>query len=152
MQMSSVEQQTFRIGELARRVGSTPRAVRHYEELGLLPDRGRPTGRHRLYDAQDEARLRELLQVRELLGLSLAELRAWSDAEAARAGLRARWHEFEPTDGERAEILRETLGHVETQLDLVRSRREALEGLEDELTAKRRRVRELMAELEDRLG
>lgn len=148
--MASVEQDTFRIGELARRVSSTPRAVRHYEELGLLPDRGRPAGGHRMYDAQDEARLRELLHVREVLGLSLADLRAWSDAEAARAGLRARWHEFEPTDGERAEILRETLGHVDTQLELVRSRREALEGLEDELTGKRRRIRELMAELEDR--
>jgi MerR family transcriptional regulator, repressor of the yfmOP operon len=150
MGMASIQQEHFRIGELARRVGSTPRAVRHYEELGLLPDRGRPTGRHRLYDARDEARLRELLQMRDLLGLSLADLRAWSEAEAARAGLRARWHEFEPTEGERAEILREALGHVETQLELVRSRREALEGLEDELTAKRRRVRELMAELEDR--
>jgi DNA-binding transcriptional MerR regulator len=40
----------FRIGELARRVGATPRTVRYYEELGLLPDRGRPEGAHRLYD------------------------------------------------------------------------------------------------------
>ena len=40
----------FRIGELARRVGATPRTVRYYEELGLLPDRGRPEGAHRLYE------------------------------------------------------------------------------------------------------
>ena len=46
---ATIEQ--FRIGELARRAGSTPRAVRYYEELGLLPERGRPRGRHRLYDA-----------------------------------------------------------------------------------------------------
>ena len=67
--MESVE--TFRIGELARRVGATPRAVRYYEELGLLPGRDRSDGAHRVYDSRDEDRLRDLLRVRELLGLSL---------------------------------------------------------------------------------
>ena len=42
-----------------------------------------------------------------------------------------------------------SLGHVGTQLELVRTRRQALEQLEDELTAKRRRIRELLGELED---
>ncbi|MGN6377393.1 MAG: MerR family transcriptional regulator [Gaiellales bacterium] len=149
--MATVEQEQFRIGELARRVGSTPRAVRHYEEVGLLPGRGRPQGRHRLYDAQDEERLRELLQVRDLLGLSLAELRTWSEAEAARADLRGRWLGSDPSNAERLQILDESMGHVNTQLDLVRSRREALEQLEDELTAKRRRIREIVTELEDEL-
>jgi len=51
----------FRIGELARRVGTTPRAVRYYEELGLLPGSDRSDGAHRVYDEQDEARLRDLL-------------------------------------------------------------------------------------------
>ena len=37
----------IRIGELARRVGATPRTVRYYEELGLLPGRGRRHGSHR---------------------------------------------------------------------------------------------------------
>ena len=72
----SVTTEQFRIGELARRTGSTPRAVRYYEELGLLPERGRARGGHRLYDADDEARLRDLLHIKELLGLSLNELRA----------------------------------------------------------------------------
>ncbi|HEX5196394.1 MAG TPA: MerR family DNA-binding transcriptional regulator, partial [Gaiellales bacterium] len=46
----------FRIGELARRVGTTPRAVRYYEELGLLPGSDRSDGAHRVYDEQDEVR------------------------------------------------------------------------------------------------
>ena len=83
-----VEESRFRIGELARRVGATPRTVRYYEELGLLPDRGRPEGAHRLYDQEDELRLAELIRVRDLLGLSLAELGDWMEAEAARAALR----------------------------------------------------------------
>jgi DNA-binding transcriptional MerR regulator len=147
--MSAVTEQ-FRIGELARRAGSTPRAVRYYEELGLLPERGRPRGGHRMYDEQDEQRLKELLHIKELLGLSLNELRAWSAAEAARAALRERWHSGEAADAEtRRDIVQEALPHIETQIALVVSRRVALEELEDELTEKRRRMREILLELGD---
>jgi DNA-binding transcriptional MerR regulator len=146
MSVSATHQ--FRIGELARRVGATPRTVRYYEELGLLSDPGRTRGSHRLYDEQDEARLRELLRVRDLLGLSLAEVGAWAAAEAARAALRDRWH-GDPTAADRSAIATEALGHLDTQIALVRSRRAALEELEDELVAKRRRVRTVLHEVED---
>jgi DNA-binding transcriptional MerR regulator len=142
----------FRIGELARRVGATPRTVRYYEELGLLPDRGRPQGAHRLYDHEDEARLADLIRVRDLLGLSLAELRDWMDAEAARAVLRERWHGAPaPGSEDRAQILGESLRHVERQVSLVRARRAALEQLEDELLEKRRRIRMLRDEFQEQV-
>jgi DNA-binding transcriptional MerR regulator len=136
----------FRIGELARRVGATPRTVRYYEELGLLPARGRAQGSHRLYDDADEERLRQLLRLRELLGLSLSELRAWADAEDARASLRERWRSGAPSLDDRAQILTEALEHVATQLELVQSRRAALEELEDGLVERRRRLRALQHE------
>jgi MerR family transcriptional regulator, repressor of the yfmOP operon len=141
--------QTFRIGELARRVGATPRAVRYYEELGLLPGRDRSDGAHRVYDERDEDRLRDLLRIRDLLGLTLVELREWMDAEDARARLRERWNEQPAPDEEtRAEIIREALDHLDTQQHLVRSRLSALEQLEDELSAKRRRMRSMLVEIE----
>ena len=138
----------FRIGELARRVGTTPRAVRYYEELGLLPGSDRSDGAHRVYDEQDEARLRDLLRVRELLGLTLVELREWMDAEDARARLRERWEQPAPDESTRADIIREAIAHMDTQLRLVRSRLGSLEQLEDELSAKRRKVRSMLAEIE----
>lgn len=146
----SVDTEQFRIGELARRAGSTPRAVRYYEELGLLPERGRPRGGHRMYDAHDEERLKELLHIKELLGLTLSELRAWSEAEGARAALRERWSRADSIDADtRRDIVQEALPHIETQIALVASRRAALEELEDELTEKRRRMREILLELGD---
>ena len=36
----------LRIGEVAERVGTTPRTIRYYEEIGLLPEPRRPRGRH----------------------------------------------------------------------------------------------------------
>jgi len=140
----------IRIGELARRVGATPRAVRYYEQLGLLGAGGRPQGAHRLYDEGDEQRLRDILRIRELLGLSLTELRDWVDAEDARARLRERWQEQpQPDEETRAEIGREAIDHIDTQLGLVRGRLAALEQLEDELAAKRRKVRTVLAEIEE---
>jgi len=143
----------IRIGELARRVGATPRAVRYYEELGLLPDRGRSQGAHRLYDESDEQRLRDILRIRELLGLSLTELREWMDAEDARARLRERWQtEPQPDEDTRAEIIREALDHVDVQLGLVRGRLASLEQLEDEMAGKRRRLRSMLAEMEEEVA
>jgi DNA-binding transcriptional MerR regulator len=143
----------IRIGELARRVGATPRAVRYYEELGLLPDRGRSQGAHRLYDEGDEQRLRDILRIRELLGLSLTELREWMDAEDARARLRERWQtDPQPDEDTRAEIIREALDHVDVQLGLVRGRLASLEQLEDEMAGKRRRLRSMLAEMEEEVA
>jgi DNA-binding transcriptional MerR regulator len=147
--VSAVKEQ-FRIGELARRAGSTPRAVRYYEELGLLPERGRPRGGHRMYDEHDEERLSQLLHIKDLLGLSLSELRTWSEADLARAALRERWHSGDAADAEtRRGIVQEALPHIETQIALVASRRAALEELEDGLIEARRRVREILLELGD---
>ena len=48
----------------------------------------------------------------------------------------------------RADIIREAIAHMDTQLLLVRSRLGSLEQLEDELSAKRRKVRSMLAEIE----
>lgn len=60
------------IGELARRAGTTPKAVRHYEALGLL-GAVRRQGSYRVYD---EAALRQVQLIRQALalGLRLADL------------------------------------------------------------------------------
>jgi DNA-binding transcriptional MerR regulator len=131
----------LRIGELAREAGTTARTIRYYEEIGLLPDAGqRPAGRHRLYDAGDVERLREIMRLKELLGVSLEELKQLVEAEDARAALRAEFERVEDA-GRRREILLEALGHLDRQLELVRRRAAELRRLEAELAARRRRVR-----------
>jgi DNA-binding transcriptional MerR regulator len=71
-----------RIGELSGRAGVSPRALRHYEELGLLPARRRANG-YREYDERD---LRLVVEIRELteLGFALEETRPY--LECLRAG------------------------------------------------------------------
>jgi DNA-binding transcriptional MerR regulator len=54
-----------KIGDIARRLGTTVRTLRYYEEQGLLHPR-RSEGGTRLYDAQDEARFAALLALSRL--------------------------------------------------------------------------------------
>ena len=75
-----------------RAAGTTPRTVRYYEEIGLLAAAGeRSAGEHREYTDDDVERLRELLRLKRLLGLSLDELRDVMHGEEARAERRRAW-------------------------------------------------------------
>jgi DNA-binding transcriptional MerR regulator len=140
-----VEARPMRIGEVAREVGTTPRTIRYYEEIGLLPDAaGRPSGGHRVYDAAAVERLRELLRLKELLGVSLEELRELAEREEARAVLRRELQESDDPR-RRREILESAMAHIDRQLELVRRRKRELEKLEDELGSRRRRVKRRLA-------
>ena len=131
----------LRIGEVAQRVGVTPRTIRYYEELGLLGSGSeREKGSHRTYAESDVARLQELIRLRDLLGLTLEELVELAEAEEARAALRGRWAE-DPTDEERLRIVEEAISHVQRQLALVRGRQATLEEFAAELETKLSRLR-----------
>jgi DNA-binding transcriptional MerR regulator len=138
---------TFRIGEVAEQVGVTPRTIRYYEELGLLgTGEDRSKGAHRHYTDADVARLRELIRLRDLLGLSLDELIAVAEAEEARAALRDQWH-GDPTDEERIAIIDRALELAQQQLDLVTARRQTLDEFAGELKSKLRRLNSRRREL-----
>jgi DNA-binding transcriptional MerR regulator len=139
----------MRIGEVAERTGLTPRTIRYYEEIGLLPGPPeRRKGEHRAYGDGDVERLTELTRLRDLLNLSLDELKQLVEAEEARAAIRERFHASE-SDAERVRLLDAALPHVETQIELVRHRMEELQKLESELVAKRRSILARKRELSD---
>jgi DNA-binding transcriptional MerR regulator len=144
----SEEDRPLRIGELAQATGTTPRTIRYYEEVGLLPGgEEREPGAHRLYAPDDVDRLREILRLKELLGLSLDELRELAAAQTARAALRSEWHEGVEDPVRRREILDEAAGHIERQLALVRRRKREIESLEDRLAIRRAEVADRRARL-----
>jgi DNA-binding transcriptional MerR regulator len=146
--MGPTVSQTLRIGEVAKQVGTTPRTIRYYEELGLLPPaEHRASGQHRVYGEDDVERLREALRLKELLGLSLDELRELLEAEEARAARREEFWSEGVSDVRRREILVQALDHVDRQLELVRRRRDDIAALERELEEHRARITERFEEL-----
>ncbi|MFD0669447.1 MerR family transcriptional regulator [Ramlibacter sp. MAHUQ-53] len=66
---------TYTISDLAKEFDLTTRAMRFYEDMGLLqPQRTGPGGRNRIYSARDRTRLKLTLRAKRL-GLSLTEAR-----------------------------------------------------------------------------
>jgi DNA-binding transcriptional MerR regulator len=137
----------LRIGELAELTGTTPRTIRYYEEIGLLHGaEDRASGKRRMYTDADVAQLRELIRMRDLLGLSLDDLKRLAQAESARAALREQWEHADDPDEQRR-ILDEALVHIADQRALVRDRRDELGRLDRELAARERRVKGRLGEL-----
>jgi MerR family transcriptional regulator, repressor of the yfmOP operon len=142
------EERELRIGEVAKLAGTTPRTIRYYEEIGLLPgSRERPARTHRTYAEADVERLAELLRLKDLLGLSLEELKELVEAEGARAELRREWHGGVEDPVRRRQILEESLSYTARQLERVRRRRDEIAKLETELLQRRRRVKSLLREV-----
>ncbi|MFN0041926.1 MAG: MerR family transcriptional regulator [Alphaproteobacteria bacterium] len=73
----------FTISELAREFVLTPRAIRHYEELGLLHPGKR--GTVRLFSESDRKRLRLVLRGKRL-GFSLEQIKEMLDLHYAQSG------------------------------------------------------------------
>jgi len=76
MATDSTERAEFSISELAREFAVTPRAIRFYEDQGLLSPRR--DGQRRIYTPRDRTRLKLTLRGKRL-GLALSEIRELID-------------------------------------------------------------------------
>ncbi|MEU8999001.1 MerR family transcriptional regulator [Streptomyces caniferus] len=66
----------MRIGDAAAAAGMTPRALRYYEQQGLVTARRAPSG-HRVYDEEDIRRLRAVRELRDA-GLTVGDVRMFA--------------------------------------------------------------------------
>jgi len=116
------------IGEVAKLVGLTARAIRYYEELGLLTPGVRVKGYPRLFTADDIQRLREIKRLREIAGFSLAELSELLDNEDLRAQLRQR---FQHTNrrADRVALMRDAIDLASRRLAIIDRKLSQLQGV-----------------------
>ena len=77
------------IGDVARRTGIRPSALRYYEEVGLLPRAPRAGGRRRY--GEQAVRMVEVLRVAQQAGFTLDEIRQLFHGFDAKARLGDRW-------------------------------------------------------------
>src|SRR5215510_3204417 len=75
-QVEPAERAEYAIGDLAREFDVTPRAIRFYEDQGLLAPRRE--GQRRIYTPRDRTRLKLTLRGKRL-GLTLSEIRELID-------------------------------------------------------------------------
>ena len=127
---------TFTISDLAKEFDLTTRAIRFYEDMGLLqPERSGPGGRNRVYSARDRARLKLTLRAKRL-GLSLTEAKDIIDMYDS------------PRDtGAQLKKFLQVLAAHRTQLD---EQMVDLQSNLDEVKAHEKEARSLLAKLEKR--
>jgi DNA-binding transcriptional MerR regulator len=109
---------TFTIGELAREFDLTTRAIRFYEDCGLLqPQR---SGRKRVYSARDRTRLKLTLRGKRL-GLTLAEAKELVDMYESPRDTQPQLRKFLAVLGMHRAQLEQRLADLSATLDEVRA-------------------------------
>ena len=117
---------TWSIGELCGEFGVTARALRFYEQKGLLQPRRK--GLTRIYDARDRQRLRMILRGKKA-GFTLAEIGEMLRLTHLREG--------------ETEKMRQALDKMRQQLDVLRHRRDEI----DEAIADLRRTIDIVEDM-----
>ena len=108
---------TYTISDLAKEFDLTTRAMRFYEDMGLLqPDRTGPGGRNRTYSARDRTRLKLTLRAKRL-GLSLTEAKESSDLYDRPRDTGVQLHKFLLVLAEHRRQLEEQMADLEANLD-----------------------------------
>lgn len=125
----SAERTEFSISELAREFDVTPRAIRFYEDQGLLSPRRE--GQRRVYTPRDRTRLKLTLRGKRL-GLTLSEIRELIDL-------------YEPGRDERPQLER-FLAVLEAHIASLLQQRHDIEAQLSELQAFQKKVRKQLKE------
>lgn len=108
----------LQIGEAAERSQLTQRTLRYYEEKGLLNPPTRMDGGFRLYSPDDMERISRIRQLKDLLGVSLAEIKELMEADDVRSQIRAEWRR-DADAVEKAEKLRRSREVTAQQIALI---------------------------------
>jgi DNA-binding transcriptional MerR regulator len=112
--------QTYTIGDLAKEFDLTTRAMRFYEDMGLLqPQRTGPGGRNRVYSARDRTRLKLTLRAKRL-GLSLTEAKEIIDMYDSPRDTGPQLRKFLSVLATHRKQLEEQMGDLQAQLDEVK--------------------------------
>ncbi|HET8745501.1 MAG TPA: MerR family DNA-binding transcriptional regulator [Ramlibacter sp.] len=119
--MSAQPSSTYTISDLAREFDLTTRAIRFYEDMGLLqPSRSGPGGRNRVYSSRDRTRLKLTLRAKRL-GLSLTEAKDIIDMYDSPRDTGPQLRKFLTILAQHRQQLEDQLAELQANLDEVRT-------------------------------
>lgn len=144
-QQLAVQEQLLGIGAAAARVGVSERALRYYQQIGLMIPACTTPGGLRRYSGADLARVTRIRELQTLLGLNLDEIAVVLRNEDRLAEIRLSYHDERTSDEDRRRLTRECLTLQESLRDTVQAKRAALEGFLADLDFRIRKCRDLLA-------
>lgn len=112
------EQGLYSIGRAAELSGVTPKMIRHYESLGLIPKAARTLGDYRVYSAAEVHTLRFIRRARSL-GFSMQEI----------GGLLGLWRNQRRASAEVKRLAQKHIAELDSRIEELRSMRATLADL-----------------------
>ncbi len=137
----------LRIQDVAAETGLTTRAIRYYEEIGLLEPAARSDGAYRLFDASDLERLRFIRSLRDDAGFSLTQIGQLLEDEAARERNRLRFRTTGDKSVRRA-LLKDATARVDRQIETLEAKRARLDTMIADARGRRRHLDEHLANVD----
>ena len=120
---------TYSISDLAQEFDLTTRAIRFYEDMGLLqPERQGAGGRTRVYSPRDRTRLRLTLRAKRL-GLSLGEAKEIIELYDSPRDTGVQLERFLQVLGQHRQQLEERMEDLQVTLDEVRTNEKEAKSL-----------------------
>jgi DNA-binding transcriptional MerR regulator len=132
------------IGVAANLIGVSERALRYYQQLGLITPCGRTPGGMRRYSEEDLARVARIRELQTLLGLNLDEIALVLRNDDRIAQIRQAYHDERTGADERVGLARECLALQEHLRVIVEAKRAALDKFLADLDARIARNRDVL--------
>ena len=139
------DEQLLGIGAAAARLGVSERALRYYQQRGLIVPACTPGGLRR-YSERDLERVERIRELQALLGLNLDEIAVVLRNEDRMAQIRLTYHDKHTSEDERRQLTREYLTLQESLRATVQAKRAALDVFLADLDARIQRARDLLAD------
>jgi MerR family transcriptional regulator, repressor of the yfmOP operon len=144
--------QLLGIGAAAARAGVSERALRYYQQIGLLTPCASTPGGMRRYSEADLARVARIRQLQALLGLNLDEIAVVLRNEDRLAEIREACRREHTTAADRRELAAESLQLHEELRATVQAKRQAIDGFLADLDVRISRTRDLLNQMTAPVG
>ncbi|WP_164779699.1 MerR family transcriptional regulator [Paenibacillus kobensis] len=135
----------YSVDVVCERYGITARTLHYYEEIGLLHDVPRTEGGHRYYDERIVQQLEQIIRLKEVLGISLQEVKVIMELESKLEQIRGAYRQ-ESSAEEKTKFLDQGAAELQRFIDQIDSRLDKLNQLRQGFQQRLDRVNGLKSE------
>ncbi|MED2971287.1 MerR family transcriptional regulator [Fictibacillus sp. B-59209] len=133
----------IKIDEVAKITGITKRAIRYYEEIGLIQQPERSDGQVRLYTEKDVQQIKRVVDAKEVLGFSLQELQHFLSIKERILEHKEQYETSRDKTFQQSELEEIAVGLIE-QRDMLQEKMEKMKSFQDELKDLNQKVDSLL--------
>jgi len=138
----------LKIEEVAKRTGLTKRAIRYYEDIGLISAPERTQGGIRMYSEEDIEKINKILLVKEVLGFSLAEIQQYLEFQTLIEQQKSEYRTTEDREARRLKLT-EILEVLQKEKTMIGTKIMRMEQFKEELIEKEKRVLKAIDQLQE---